>query len=197
MRKKRVSLFVLVAKSHCLLKKKKKRKNQRKLNGDTEDNRAPNWRNPERRPLIRTSRHQEQPRRRSPSRICFGIGIFPLSLSLSRPLSLPPGFCCCLFGIEDAKVTQEQINRKILGYTYGSAFPLKMDLERQILSRLAGPIPSSMLGLEVMTRKLDDFGFEDYLNGLMLSVSYLTNPETIEHRSTLYRQGPKRVSLQP
>lgn len=30
---------------------------------------------------------------------------------------------------------QEQINRKVLGYTYGSAFPLKMDLERQILSR--------------------------------------------------------------
>ncbi|TQD83929.1 hypothetical protein C1H46_030512 [Malus baccata] len=42
-----------------------------------------------------------------------------------------------------------------------------MDLERQILSRFqrpAGPIPSSMLGLEAMTGKLDDFGFEDYLN---------------------------------
>ena len=32
--------------------------------------------------------------------------------------------------------TQEQMNRKILANTYGSAFPLKMDLDRQILSRL-------------------------------------------------------------
>ena len=30
-----------------------------------------------------------------------------------------------------------------------------------------------------------------------LFVPYLTNPETTEHRSTLYRQGPRRVSLQP
>ncbi|KAM1130743.1 hypothetical protein ACFX13_046200 [Malus domestica] len=30
--------------------------------------------------------------------------------------------------------------------------------------RPAGPIPSSMLGLEAMNGKLDDFGFEDYLN---------------------------------
>ncbi|KAB2632101.1 cyclin-B1-2-like [Pyrus ussuriensis x Pyrus communis] len=29
--------------------------------------------------------------------------------------------------LESAKLTQEQINTKILGYTYGSAFPLKMD----------------------------------------------------------------------
>ncbi|BBH00122.1 acclimation of photosynthesis to environment [Prunus dulcis] len=78
---------------------------------------------------------------------------------------------------ESAKMKQEQINRKVLGYTYGSAFPLKMDLERQILSRVtsytdcalrfqrpAGAIPSSMLGLEAMTGRLDDFGFEDYLN---------------------------------
>ncbi|KAB2634892.1 cyclin-B1-2-like [Pyrus ussuriensis x Pyrus communis] len=28
--------------------------------------------------------------------------------------------------------------------------------------RSAGPIPSSMLGLEVMTGRLNDFGFEDY-----------------------------------
>ncbi|KAM1649269.1 hypothetical protein ACFX14_010564 [Malus domestica] len=31
----------------------------------------------------------------------------------------------------------------------------------------------------------------------LLFVPYLTNPETTEHRSTLYRQGPRRVSLQP
>ncbi|CAN6583924.1 unnamed protein product [Malus baccata var. baccata] len=29
--------------------------------------------------------------------------------------------------------------------------------------RSAGPIPSSMLGLEAMTKRLNDFGFEDYL----------------------------------
>ena len=31
--------------------------------------------------------------------------------------------------------------------------------------RQSGPIPSSMLGLEVYTGAIDDFGFEDYLNG--------------------------------
>uniref|UniRef100_A0A2P2KWR0 Cyclin-B1-2-like n=1 Tax=Rhizophora mucronata TaxID=61149 RepID=A0A2P2KWR0_RHIMU len=62
---------------------------------------------------------------------------------------------------------EEGMRRKILANTYGSAFPLKMDLDRQILSRFQrppGPIPSSMLGLEALTGSLDDFGFEDYLN---------------------------------
>lgn len=31
--------------------------------------------------------------------------------------------------------------------------------------RPPGAIPSSMLGLEALTGSLDDFGFEDYLNG--------------------------------
>lgn len=31
--------------------------------------------------------------------------------------------------------------------------------------RPPGAIPSSMLGLEALTGTLDDFGFEDYLNG--------------------------------
>ncbi|XP_062106340.1 cyclin-B1-2-like [Humulus lupulus] len=68
---------------------------------------------------------------------------------------------------QSARKTQEEIKRKILANTYGSAFPLKMDLDRQILSRFQRPpgaIPSSMLGLEAMTGTLDDFGFEDYLN---------------------------------
>uniref|UniRef100_A0A7C9A0L9 Proteasome maturation protein n=1 Tax=Opuntia streptacantha TaxID=393608 RepID=A0A7C9A0L9_OPUST len=68
---------------------------------------------------------------------------------------------------QSAKKTQEEMKRKILANTYGSAFPLKMDLERQILSRFQrppGPIPSSMLGLEAVTGTLDDIGFEDYLN---------------------------------
>ncbi|KDP32927.1 hypothetical protein JCGZ_12958 [Jatropha curcas] len=68
---------------------------------------------------------------------------------------------------QSSRKTQEEMNRKILANTYGSAFPLKMDLDRQILSRFQrppGPIPSSMLGLEAHTGSLDDFGFEDYLN---------------------------------
>ncbi|XP_008459455.1 cyclin-B1-2 [Cucumis melo] len=68
---------------------------------------------------------------------------------------------------ETTRRTQEEMKRKILVNTYGSAFPLKMDLDRQILSRFQrppGPIPSSMLGLEALTGSLDDFGFEDYLN---------------------------------
>ncbi|XP_048328845.1 cyclin-B1-2 [Ziziphus jujuba] len=68
---------------------------------------------------------------------------------------------------QSMKETQEQMKRKFLANTYGSAFPLKMDLDMQILSRFQRPpgaIPSSMLGLEALTGSLDDFGFEDYLN---------------------------------
>lgn len=31
--------------------------------------------------------------------------------------------------------------------------------------RPPGPLPSSMLGLDALTGNLDEFGFEDYLNG--------------------------------
>ncbi|GAV75632.1 UMP1 domain-containing protein, partial [Cephalotus follicularis] len=68
---------------------------------------------------------------------------------------------------QSARKTQEDTKRKILGNMYGSAFSLKMDLDRQILSRFQRPqgaIPSSMLGLEALMGSLDDFGFEDYLN---------------------------------
>ncbi|OWM84673.1 cyclin-B1-2 [Punica granatum] len=68
---------------------------------------------------------------------------------------------------QSARKTQDEIKRKFLANTYGTALPLKMDLDRQILSRFQRPpgvIPSSMLGLEAMTGTLDDFGFEDYLN---------------------------------
>ncbi|KAL0009795.1 hypothetical protein SO802_004903 [Lithocarpus litseifolius] len=68
---------------------------------------------------------------------------------------------------QSAVKTQEEMNRKILANTYGSAFPLKMDLDKQILSRFQRPpgaISSSMLGLEALTGSLDEFGFEDYLN---------------------------------
>ncbi|KAL3526690.1 hypothetical protein ACH5RR_011346 [Cinchona calisaya] len=67
-----------------------------------------------------------------------------------------------------AKVRQQQTKRQILANAYGSAFPLKMEFDRQILSkrfqRPPGAIPSSYLGLEAMTGALEDFGFEDYLN---------------------------------
>lgn len=68
---------------------------------------------------------------------------------------------------QSAKDNQADMNKKILANTYGSAFPLKMDLDRQILSRFQrppGPIPSSMLGLEAVDGSLDNIGFEDYLN---------------------------------
>ncbi|XAR51560.1 hypothetical protein NMG60_11006221 [Bertholletia excelsa] len=68
---------------------------------------------------------------------------------------------------QTTKDVQEQMKRKVLLNTYGSAFPLKMDLDRQILSRFQrppGPIASSMLGFEAMTGSLEDFGFKDYLN---------------------------------
>ena len=41
--------------------------------------------------------------------------------------------------------------------------------------RPAGLVPSSMLGLESLTGELDEFGFEDFLNGefLFILVSYI------------------------
>ncbi|XP_019421077.1 PREDICTED: cyclin-B1-2-like [Lupinus angustifolius] len=63
--------------------------------------------------------------------------------------------------------TNELMKRQCMVNLYGTAFPLKMDLDRQILSRFQRPpgaIPSSMLGLEAVTGDLDNFGFEDYLN---------------------------------
>uniref|UniRef100_A0A1J3F7E5 Cyclin-B1-2 n=1 Tax=Noccaea caerulescens TaxID=107243 RepID=A0A1J3F7E5_NOCCA len=68
---------------------------------------------------------------------------------------------------ESGKKSQEEMKRQVIAHTYGAALPLKMDLDRQILSRFqrpSGAIPSSMLGLEVYTGAIDNFGFEDYLN---------------------------------
>ncbi|OIT33325.1 cyclin-B1-2-like [Nicotiana tabacum] len=65
------------------------------------------------------------------------------------------------------KVRQEEMKRKVLANTYGSALPMKLELDRQILSRFQRPpgaIPSSMVGLEALTGGLEDFAFEDYLN---------------------------------
>ncbi|KAA8547825.1 hypothetical protein F0562_004254 [Nyssa sinensis] len=66
-----------------------------------------------------------------------------------------------------ARKTQAEMKRRILANMYGSAFPMKMEMDRQILSRFQRPpgaIPSSMLGFEALTGGLEDFGFEDYLN---------------------------------
>ncbi|KAL7135588.1 hypothetical protein ABFS83_11G107900 [Erythranthe nasuta] len=74
-----------------------------------------------------------------------------------------------------AKLRQEDIKKKILANTYGGAFPMKMELDRQILSKFQRPpgvIPSSFLGLESFTGTLDGIGFEDYLNDPRDSESY-------------------------
>ncbi|XP_039118228.1 cyclin-B1-2-like [Dioscorea cayenensis subsp. rotundata] len=68
---------------------------------------------------------------------------------------------------EKMKLDLEGKKRSILDLTYGSAFNLRNDFERQILSRFQKPpgvLPSSMLGYEALTGCLEDFGFEDYLN---------------------------------
>ncbi|GMN57042.1 hypothetical protein TIFTF001_026150 [Ficus carica] len=93
------------------------------------------------------------------------FGFFAVGVETGSPASV----AAVLLGFwtDYTRRTQEEMKRKILTNTYGSAFPLKMDLDRQILSRFQRPpgaIPSSMLGLEALTGTLDDFGFEDYLN---------------------------------
>ena len=68
---------------------------------------------------------------------------------------------------ETARRDLEEKKRLITDLTYGSAFNLKVDLDKQILSRFQRPpgmLPSSMVGLEALTGALEDFGFEDYLN---------------------------------
>ncbi|KAK9924751.1 hypothetical protein M0R45_033104 [Rubus argutus] len=68
---------------------------------------------------------------------------------------------------QSTKKRQDEMEKRILANTYGTAFPMRMDFERQILSRFqrpTGAIPSSMLGLEALTGSLLDFGPEDYMN---------------------------------
>ncbi|KVI02627.1 Proteasome maturation factor UMP1 [Cynara cardunculus var. scolymus] len=66
--------------------------------------------------------------------------------------------------VVQAIVREENMKRKILANTYGSAFSVKQELDRKILSRFQRPpglVPSSMLGLESLTGALDDFGVHD------------------------------------
>ncbi|KAJ0989113.1 hypothetical protein J5N97_007469 [Dioscorea zingiberensis] len=68
---------------------------------------------------------------------------------------------------EKMRVDLEGKKRTILDLTYGSAFNLREDFDRQTLSRFQRPpgaLPSSLLGFEAITGGLEDFGFEDYLN---------------------------------
>ncbi|GAU33964.1 hypothetical protein TSUD_60940 [Trifolium subterraneum] len=85
------------------------------------------------------------------------VGAHPLESSLQS-----------VRGMEEAMKRQCKVN------LYGSAFPLREELDRQILSRFqrpSGVIPSSMLGLETVTGSLDHFGFEDFLNGVLVRAS--------------------------
>eukprot|EP00232_Nephroselmis_pyriformis_P018505 CAMPEP_0182876886 /NCGR_PEP_ID=MMETSP0034_2-20130328/14407_1 /TAXON_ID=156128 /ORGANISM="Nephroselmis pyriformis, Strain CCMP717" /LENGTH=142 /DNA_ID=CAMNT_0025009697 /DNA_START=33 /DNA_END=461 /DNA_ORIENTATION=- len=60
---------------------------------------------------------------------------------------------------------QRQTRAQMMQNVYGTALPIKMEIESQILgrvSRLPG-LQSSRLGLEALDGTLDDFGFESYL----------------------------------
>ncbi|WZZ67988.1 hypothetical protein YC2023_079358 [Brassica napus] len=100
------------------------------------------------------------------------VGSHPLESSYESVISLPlfqlaiESVCFSEYylnfpGKEIARVDEEDYHWAYLRYCtstedgYGQANPL---------TRPSGPIPSSMLGLEVYTGAIDDFGFEDYLN---------------------------------
>ncbi|KAH7365523.1 hypothetical protein KP509_18G032600 [Ceratopteris richardii] len=71
---------------------------------------------------------------------------------------------------------RRQTKRSLIERAYGSAVPLRMDIDRQILSRFQRPsglLPSSMLGLQSLTGELDEFGFEDFLNDPQNSESFV------------------------
>ncbi|KAL0332269.1 UNVERIFIED_CONTAM: Cyclin-B1-2 [Sesamum calycinum] len=96
-----------------------------------------------------------------------------------------------------SKVRQEEMKKKILMNTYGAAFPMKMELDRQILSKFQRPpgaIPSSFVGLEAMTGTLESFGFEDYLNDPRESESF--RPVDMHH-SMEVRLGLSKGPPQP
>ncbi|GKV16841.1 hypothetical protein SLEP1_g27417 [Rubroshorea leprosula] len=103
----------------------------------------------------------------------FGLNGVKSDLVGSHPLEI---------AYESARKNHEEMKKRILANTYGSAFPLKMDMDRQILSRFQRPpgaIPSSMLGLEAMTGRLENFGFEDYLNDPQQSETF--KPPNVHH----------------
>eukprot|EP00695_Tsukubamonas_globosa_P000705 TRINITY_DN160_c0_g1_i8.p1 TRINITY_DN160_c0_g1~~TRINITY_DN160_c0_g1_i8.p1 ORF type:complete len:157 (+),score=53.85 TRINITY_DN160_c0_g1_i8:69-473(+) len=66
------------------------------------------------------------------------------------------------------KFDEEQLRLKYvtLSNIYGSHMPIRLEMEKHIVTknslRLA-PLQSSNLGLDVLTRHDEDFGFEDFL----------------------------------
>ncbi|XP_071735039.1 cyclin-B1-2-like [Rutidosis leptorrhynchoides] len=98
---------------------------------------------------------------------------------------------------QSAVMREEQMKRKMLANTYGSAFPLKQEFDRKVLSRFQRPpglIPSSMLGLESLTGALDDFGFEDYLQDVH-DTETLRAPDM--HHGMEVRTGLSKGPVQP
>ncbi|KAG2265740.1 hypothetical protein Bca52824_072819 [Brassica carinata] len=85
-------------------------------------------------------------------------------------------------GEEEFKMEVELLSRlrspyllSLLGYCSDNSHKLLVYeympngcLQQHLFQRPPGPIPWSMLGLEVYTGAIDNFGFEDYLNGSMM-----------------------------
>lgn len=73
--------------------------------------------------------------------------------------------------VHSAQIFQEanrkyeaQTKRYLMENAYGTALPMQMQMEQQILSKFRRPpglLPSAMLGLESLTGALDEIGFED------------------------------------
>eukprot|EP00239_Pterosperma_sp_CCMP1384_P000067 CAMPEP_0197847102 /NCGR_PEP_ID=MMETSP1438-20131217/5202_1 /TAXON_ID=1461541 /ORGANISM="Pterosperma sp., Strain CCMP1384" /LENGTH=133 /DNA_ID=CAMNT_0043458925 /DNA_START=119 /DNA_END=520 /DNA_ORIENTATION=+ len=67
--------------------------------------------------------------------------------------------------IEKHPTQQKELRKQMAQSLYGSALPISRDIEEQILSRfqrLPG-LPSARVGLDNLTGKLDEFGFESYI----------------------------------
>ncbi|KAJ7287984.1 hypothetical protein O6H91_Y310500 [Diphasiastrum complanatum] len=79
------------------------------------------------------------------------------------------------------RINEVETRRTLLERAYGSAFPLKIDIERQILSRFQRPglLPSSMLGLESSTGALDELSSELALHDPYDSESFF--PSDMHH----------------
>ncbi|GBG81831.1 hypothetical protein CBR_g34012 [Chara braunii] len=94
--------------------------------------------------------------------------------------------------VEEIQKTHHQIEqetkRKLMELAYGSAFTMRMKIEEGILSRFQRPpgAPCSMLGLEVLTGRVEDFSFEDYLDDPRESE---TRPQVDLHHAMEVRLG--------
>ena len=66
-----------------------------------------------------------------------------------------------------AQTTRPHSATEMQANVYGTAFPARRAIERQILSRVqrlpGSGLPSARLGLDVLTGEVDDFSFESYL----------------------------------